>query len=84
MFLDDPHSASNDMIAIHRHPVLGSMRVAGHYIRFGGTEALQGKPTPLLGEQTREVLQGVGFSESAISGLYEKGVVKTEEPASVR
>ena len=84
VFLDDPHSASNDMIAIHRHPVLGSMRVAGHYIRFGGTEALQGKPTPLLGEQTREVLQEVGFSESAISGLYEKGVVKTEEPASVR
>ncbi len=83
VFLDDPHSASNDMIAIHRHPVLGSMRVAGHYIRFGGTETLQGKPTPLLGEQTREVLQEVGFSESAIYELYEKGVVKTEEPASV-
>ena len=49
-----------------------------------GTETLQGKPPPLLGEQTKEVLQEVGFSESAISGLYEKGVVKTEEPASVR
>ncbi|MGH8072430.1 MAG: CoA transferase, partial [Candidatus Entotheonellia bacterium] len=80
LFLSDPHTAANDMVATHQHPLLGQKRVAQHYIRFGHTEVLQGRPTPLLGEHTREVLQDVGFTESAIAELYIKGVVKTEEP----
>ena len=80
IFLDDPHAAANDMIAIHQHPVIGWMRVARHYVRFGNTEVAQGRPTPLLGEHTREVLQEVGFTEQDISELYTKGVVRTEEP----
>jgi len=80
IFLDDPHAAANDMIAIHQHPVIGRMRVARHYVRFGNTEVVQGRPTPLLGEHTREVLQEAGFTAPAIADLYAKGVVKTEEP----
>jgi crotonobetainyl-CoA:carnitine CoA-transferase CaiB-like acyl-CoA transferase len=80
IFLSDPHAAANDMVATYQHPLLGQKRVARHYIRFGHTEVLQGRPTPLLGEHTREVLQSVGFTDSAIAGLHAKGVVKTEEP----
>jgi formyl-CoA transferase len=83
-FLNDPHTMANDMVATYQHPLLGQKRVARHYIRFGHTAVLQGRPTPLLGEHTREVLQEVGFAESAIAELYAKGVVKTEEPASGR
>ena len=79
-FLDDPHAAANDMVATYQHSLLGRKRVARHYIRLGHTEVLEGRPTPLLGEHTREVLQGVGLSESAIAELYAKGVVKTEAP----
>jgi crotonobetainyl-CoA:carnitine CoA-transferase CaiB-like acyl-CoA transferase len=82
VFLIDPHAAANDMVATYRHPILGQERVARHYIRFGHTEVLQGRPTPLLGEHTREVLQDVGFSAGAIAGLQAKGVVKTEEPTT--
>jgi crotonobetainyl-CoA:carnitine CoA-transferase CaiB-like acyl-CoA transferase len=70
------------MVATHQHPLLGQKRVARHYIRFGHTEILRGRPTPLLGEHTAEVLRDVGFTESAIAELYSKGVVKTEEPAA--
>ena len=80
LFLDDPHAAANDMITIHQHPVIGRMRVARHYVRCGNTEVVQGRPTPLLGEHTREVLQEAGFTAPAIADLYAKGVVKTEEP----
>jgi crotonobetainyl-CoA:carnitine CoA-transferase CaiB-like acyl-CoA transferase len=52
-------------------------------VRFGNTEVVQGRPTPLLGEHTREVLQEVGFSEQGIAELYTKGVVRTEEPIGV-
>jgi crotonobetainyl-CoA:carnitine CoA-transferase CaiB-like acyl-CoA transferase len=79
-FLDDPQAAANDMVATYQHSLLGQKRVARHYIRFGQTEVLQGRPTPLLGEHTHEVLQGAGFTENAIAELYAKGVVKTEEP----
>jgi len=80
IFLDDPHAAANDMIAMYQHPVIGRMRVARHYVRFGNTEVVQGRPTPLLGEHTREVLQEAGFTAPGIADLYAKGVVKTEEP----
>lgn len=80
IFLQDPHAAANDMVTTHQHPVLGLLHVDRHYVRFGNTAVVQGRPTPLLGEQTREVLQEVGFSEQTIADLYAKGVVKTETP----
>jgi len=82
VFLSDPHAVANDMVASHQHPVLGQMQVARHYVRFGRTQILRGRPTPLLGEHTREVLQEVDFPESAIAEFYAKGVVKTEEAAT--
>jgi crotonobetainyl-CoA:carnitine CoA-transferase CaiB-like acyl-CoA transferase len=83
IFLDDPHAAANDMIAHHQHPVLGRMRVAWHYVQFGNAVRTPGRPTPLLGEQTREVLQEAGCSDSEIAAVYAKGVVKTEVPPGV-
>jgi crotonobetainyl-CoA:carnitine CoA-transferase CaiB-like acyl-CoA transferase len=83
LFLDDPHAAANDMVVVHRHPVIGRLRLARHYIRFGNTQVVPGRPTPLLGEHTREILQEVGFTEQGIAELYTKGVVRTEEPVGV-
>jgi crotonobetainyl-CoA:carnitine CoA-transferase CaiB-like acyl-CoA transferase len=82
VFLNDPHAGANDMVATYQHPVLGQMRVARHSVRFGHTAILPGRPTPLLGEHTREVLQEVGFTETAIAELHAKGVLKTEEAAA--
>jgi formyl-CoA transferase len=82
-FLDDPHAAANDMVVTHQHPVIGRLRLARHYIRFGNTQVVPGRPTPLLGEHTREILQEVGFTEQGIAELYTKGVVRTEEPVVV-
>jgi crotonobetainyl-CoA:carnitine CoA-transferase CaiB-like acyl-CoA transferase len=79
VFLGDPHATANAMVATHQHPVLGQMRLARHYVRFGNTAVVPGRPTPLLGEHTRQVLQEAGFSEPAIAALYTKGAVKTEE-----
>jgi crotonobetainyl-CoA:carnitine CoA-transferase CaiB-like acyl-CoA transferase len=83
LFLDDPHAAANDMVVIHQHPVIGRLRLARHYIRFGNTQVVPGQPTPLLGEHTREILQEVGFTEQSIAELYTKGVVGTEDPVGV-
>jgi crotonobetainyl-CoA:carnitine CoA-transferase CaiB-like acyl-CoA transferase len=78
IFLDDPHATANQMVSTYQHPTVGELRVAWQYIQFGNTQVTAGKSTPLLGEQTRAVLQEAGFSEAAIAELYDKGIVKTE------
>jgi len=83
LFLDDPHAAANDMVVTHQHPVIGRLRLARHYIRFGNTQVVPGRPTPLLGEHTREILQEAGFTEQGIAELYTKGVARTEELVGV-
>jgi crotonobetainyl-CoA:carnitine CoA-transferase CaiB-like acyl-CoA transferase len=78
IFLSDPHASANDMIATYDHAWAGKLLVAWRYVQFGNTVPVEGKSTPLLGEQNREVLREVGFSDEAIDELYAKGVIKTE------
>jgi len=78
IFLDDPHAAANDLVAVRQHPKAGRMRIAWQLVQFGDTHASAGLPTPLLGEHTAQVLREIGCSESDIRGLYADGVVKTE------
>ncbi len=77
-FLDDPHAAANDMVVTLQHPKAGALRLARQYIHFADTELPDGRPTPLLGEQNKEVLREVGYDDAAIQALYDSGVVKTE------
>ncbi len=77
-FLNAPHASANDMIATYDHAWAGKLLVAWRYVQFGNTLPVEGKSTPLLGEQNREVLREVGFSDDAIDELYAKGVIKTE------
>ena len=80
MFFEDPQAIANELIAEHRHPNLGRLRLSSGLIRFPGSRHPVRRPTPLLGEHTAEVLRESGYTESAIAELYEKGVVTTEEP----
>ena len=61
-----------------QHPTAGKLLVAHGYIRFGNTEIAQRLPTPLLGEQTSQVLREAGYSELEIRALYDDNVVLTE------
>ncbi len=79
-FLDNPHATDNQMVLAYEHHVVGHMLVAGHYVQFGNTPIVPGKPTPLLGQHTQDTLREVGYTENAIADLYGKAVVKTEDP----
>lgn len=81
IFFNDPQAMANDMVAVQQHPVIAKMHIARHYLRFSNTAPVPGRATPLLGEQTRSILQELGYSASAIDELHAKGVVKTETPA---
>ncbi|GIX48560.1 MAG: hypothetical protein KatS3mg131_2771 [Candidatus Tectimicrobiota bacterium] len=78
VFLGDAHALANDMVATYAHPRLGQLRVARHYLRFGHTAEVRGRPTPLLGEHTQEILAELGFSAEAIAALFACGAVHRE------
>lgn len=71
-FLDDPHSKANDMVAIRQHPTGGRMRVAWQMVQFSDTAPTLGRPTPLLGEHTAEVLTGLGVTSDVVAAVVEK------------
>lgn len=82
IFLNSPHAEAADIAAHRQHPNAGALRVAWNYIGFSGSSPSDGKPTPLLGEHSREVLSEIGYSSQDIEHLHEVGVVKTELPGS--
>ena len=53
---------------------------SGRLVRFANTRPIDGRPTPLLGEHTREVLREAGYAEAEIDGLYADGIVTTTTP----
>lgn len=78
VFLDDPHSLANDMVAVRQHPIGGEIKVAWQWVQFADTSPSQGRPTPLLGEHSADVLREVGYSDDAISALRRDGTIKIE------
>lgn len=77
LFLNDPNSIANNMVAERVHPVAGPFRTAWNYIQFDKTALTQGRPTPLLGEHTAEALTEAGLSESEIKQLFADGAALT-------
>lgn len=78
VFLDDPHSLANDMVAVRQHPTGGEIKVAWQWIQFADTKPSAGRATPLLGEHSGDVLREVGYSDEAIAALRRDGTIKIE------
>ena len=81
LFLEDPHSAANGMVAVRRHAKVGRIRVQWRSIQFGSTAPTLGRTTPLLGEHTAEVLAEAGYGAADIAALHAAGTVITEKVA---
>ena len=79
----DPQIRHNRMIVRVDHPLLGDLDVTGVPIRFYGTPCSVGKHPPMQGEHTREVLAGLGYSESEIDGQIAAGVT-ADRPEMLR
>jgi crotonobetainyl-CoA:carnitine CoA-transferase CaiB-like acyl-CoA transferase len=73
--LADPQVKARDMVVETEHPKAGRVKAIGHPIKFTGTPGEMKRPAPLLGEHTREVLAGLGYSAAEIEGLAREGAV---------
>ncbi|MEQ7127748.1 CoA transferase [Actinopolymorpha sp. B11F2] len=83
--LDDPQVKHNGSFVTYDHPSEGTVTTPGFPFRLSATPPEVRRPAPRAGEQTREVLADLGYSNDDQAALVEAGVVapyqEREEPA---
>ena len=61
------------------HPRAGRVKTLGTPIKFSATPGEVTRAAPVLGEHTREVLEGLGYTSAEIDRLQEDGAVLVAE-----
>ena len=72
---EDPQVRHLGMAAPVRHPELGDIELVAQPIKMSASEFSVRRPTPALGEHTREVLEEAGFPLEEIDALARAGVI---------
>ena len=72
---DDPHVREAGLIVSRDHPGMGAADHLGVVPRLSATPARLGRPTPVLGAETNEILAEAGYSASDIAALKAAGAV---------
>jgi crotonobetainyl-CoA:carnitine CoA-transferase CaiB-like acyl-CoA transferase len=78
------HDADNERLGLvtqYDHPILGNLRQFGSLFDFSETPTGPYSPPPLVGQDTRVILERLGYSGGEIDDLLARGVVyePTEE-----
>jgi crotonobetainyl-CoA:carnitine CoA-transferase CaiB-like acyl-CoA transferase len=71
----DPHVLARELVVDTEHPTLGRIKTLGTPVKLSDTPLIPGRPAPLLGQHTDEVLGGVGFSAEEIASMRDRGTV---------
>jgi crotonobetainyl-CoA:carnitine CoA-transferase CaiB-like acyl-CoA transferase len=77
----DPHLQDVGFFKPEDHPTEGSIRRTKTPNHFSGGMREDELPAPRLGENTREVLRGLGYAETELNLLASKGAIAEPEPA---
>ena len=72
--LYDADNVRLGLVAEYEHPLYGRTRQFGHLVDFSETPGRIAGPAPLVGQHTREVLDGIGLTQREIDELVAAGV----------
>ncbi|MEM9359703.1 MAG: CoA transferase, partial [Pseudomonadota bacterium] len=79
-FFNDPMSKLNGWAVTKPHATAGSLTAVCRYIGQGDFHDGSILPTPLLGEQNREILRESGLSDDGIAQLQRDELITHENP----
>jgi CoA:oxalate CoA-transferase len=71
----DPHLKARNMFIELMHPIGGKMNLINFPIKFSETPGIVKSTAPLLGQNNKEILSSLGYSEEQIMELYREGVI---------
>jgi crotonobetainyl-CoA:carnitine CoA-transferase CaiB-like acyl-CoA transferase len=71
----DPQALAREMIVETEHPTAGRVKAIGLPIKFSNTPGGVRRAAPTFGQDTREVLLGLGFSDNEIDELAAQGAI---------
>jgi crotonobetainyl-CoA:carnitine CoA-transferase CaiB-like acyl-CoA transferase len=71
-----PLTEANDLQVEQDHPLLGHLTMVGPPFQMSETPLVAGKPSPMLGEHTDEVLEEAGYSPEQITTMRESGIIR--------
>ncbi len=71
----DPQLKARQMVYEQTHPVCGTIKGIGVPLKFSATKAAPAGPAPSLGEDTRSILEEIGYSKEEIEALREEGII---------
>ena len=74
--LTDEQIVARGMVVDTDHPTLGRLRTLGTPLKLSRTPLAAGRPAPLLGQHTTEVLGEAGYSDSEVAELRAAGAVR--------
>ncbi len=74
--MTDKHLQSRGIFQTIQHPKAGETHTINFPIKFSENPHQISTPSPLFGQNTKEYLEKMGISESAIQELLEKGIIK--------
>ena len=77
--LADPQVAAREMVVEVEHPRAGRTKAIGMPVKFSETPCAVTRPSPLLGQHTREILGSLGFDGPAIDRLAAAGAVLCDD-----
>ena len=78
--LQEPHVQGRGILEEVDYPSLGKIVAVKTPIYLSGKAAPFRRRAPMLGENTKEIMKELGYSEEAIQELIRKGVAKQYEP----
>jgi crotonobetainyl-CoA:carnitine CoA-transferase CaiB-like acyl-CoA transferase len=83
-----PQSLAMGMVVEQEHPVAGAIRTVGMPVKFSKTQPRYHRPPPRIGEDTVQILQGLGYTSSEIDELIQTGTItcvsgnRAQQPAA--
>jgi len=71
----DPQMQARQMIYEQAHPVCGKIKGIGVPLKFSATPAEPSWPSPALGEDTKSILEEIGYHPEDIEALRKAGII---------